>query len=197
MIVADVKKLAGFKFIVPGEHQRENLACAVEVAKLFKIPTARIKNTVKNFKGVEGRLQYLKTVRGVKIYNDNNATTPEATIAGIKALYQAGQEGRIVLLSGGADKKLDLKLYVDVVNNFCKAIALIPGSGTNVLLKDYKLKIPHAVGKNFKDAISKGLEFAERGDILLFSPAFASFGLFNNEYERNDQFVKLVKNLIS
>ncbi|HNW71775.1 MAG TPA: UDP-N-acetylmuramoyl-L-alanine--D-glutamate ligase [Candidatus Paceibacterota bacterium] len=195
IIVADVKKLVGFKFVVPGEHQRENLACAFEVARLFKIPIVKIKNTVKNFKGIEGRLQHLKTVRGIKIYNDNNATTPEATIAGIKALYQDGKEGKIVLISGGADKKLDLKLYVNVVNTFCKAIVLIPGSGTNVLLKDYKLKIPYVVGKDFKDAVLKGLDFTKKGDVLLFSPAFASFGIFNNEYERNDLFVKLINKL--
>ncbi len=195
LIVADVKGIAGYKFIVPGEHSRENLACAVEVARQFMIPIAKIKKTVASFKGVEGRLQFVKNYKGIRIYNDNNATTPEATIAGIRALIEAKKEGKIILISGGADKNLDLDLYVKVLNTICKALILIPGTGTDKMLKNYKIKIPFEVGKNLKDVVKKALAYAQKGDTILFSPAFASFGMFNNEYERNDLFVKIIKNL--
>lgn len=199
LIVINKKSVAGWKFIVPGEHQQENLACAVKVAEQFDIPINKIKKTISEFKGVEGRLEFLKNYKGIKIYNDNNATTPEATIAGIEAVKTnkklARQGGNIVLLCGGADKKLDLTNFVKIVNKNCKAVALIPGSGTDVLLKDYELKVPYEIGKDFKEVVSKAIEFAKKGDIILFSPAFASFGLFNNEYERNDLFVKLIKKL--
>ncbi|HPS21753.1 MAG TPA: UDP-N-acetylmuramoyl-L-alanine--D-glutamate ligase, partial [Candidatus Paceibacterota bacterium] len=193
LIVINKKSVAGWKFIVPGEHQQENLACAVKVAEQFDIPINKIKKTVAEFKGVEGRLEFLKNYKGIKIYNDNNATTPEATIAGIEAVKT--NKKNIVLLCGGADKKLDLTNFVKIVNKNCKAVALIPGSGTDVLLKDYELKVPYEIGKDFKEVVSKAIEFAKKGDIILFSPAFASFGLFNNEYERNDLFVKLIKKL--
>jgi len=195
LMVADVKSVIDYKFIVPGEHQRENLACAVAVARVLGVPEESIKKSVKNFKGLEGRLQYVKTVKGVKIYNDNNATTPEATIAGIRALEEENKEGKIVLISGGSNKDLDLGLYVNVVNTFCKAIILIPGTGTNILLKNYKLKIQNEIGKNLKEAMKKAMKQAKNGDIVLFSPAFASFGMFNNEYDRGDQFMKIVKSL--
>ncbi|MFA6301162.1 MAG: UDP-N-acetylmuramoyl-L-alanine--D-glutamate ligase [Candidatus Paceibacterota bacterium] len=195
LIVADAKDITSYKFIVPGEHQRENLACAVEVAKQFNIPVAQIKKTVADFKGVEGRLQFVKNYKGIKIYNDNNATTPEATIAGIRALAEIKKEGKIILIGGGADKNLDLDLYVNVLNTFCKALILIPGTGTNKLLKDYKIKIPNETGKNLKDIVQKAFKYAQKGDTILFSPAFASFGMFNNEYERNDLFMKIIKNL--
>jgi len=195
LIVADVKNIADYKFVVPGEHQRENLACAVAVARQFKIPEARIRKAVKNFKGLEGRLQFVKTVKGVKIYNDNNATTPEATMAGIRALAEEKKEGKIILIGGGADKNLDLGLYVNVLNTFCKAAVFIPGTGTTKLLKNYKIKIPNETGKNLKDIVQKAFKYAQKGDILLFSPAFASFGMFNNEYERNDLFMKIIKKL--
>ena len=203
IILVDKKNVSDFKFVVPGDHQRQNLAYAVEVAKLFDIPISKIKKTVASFKGVEGRLQYLKTFRGIKIFNDNNATTPEATIAGIKAL-DVGQQNstlsdvskkKIVLICGGADKKLDLTNFVKVINKYCKNVVLIPGTGTDVLITDYKLKIPNEIGKDLKDIIKTALGLASRGDIILFSPAFASFGMFNNEYERNDLFVKLIKKL--
>lgn len=195
LIVADAKKITGYKFIVPGEHQRENLACAVAVAKTLGISEEAIKRSVSRFKGVEGRLQFVKNYKGIKIYNDNNATTPEATIAGIRALAEEKKEGRIILISGGADKNLDLDLYVKVLNTFCKTLILIPGTGTSKLLKNYKIKIPFELGKNLQDVVKKAVKCAKRGDIILFSPAFASFGMFNNEYERNDLFVEIIKNL--
>lgn len=205
LIVADVKNILKYQFLVPGVHQRENLACAVAVARLFPIPEAKIKATVKKFKGLEGRLQYLKTVKGIKIYNDNNATTPEATISGIRALDEEKKAGKIILISGGNDKGLDLGLYVNVVNIFCKAIILIPGSGTDKLLKpartttrsggNFKIKIPHEEAKDVKTAVTKALKQSKKGDIILFSPSFSSFSQFNNEYERGDLFIKIVKNL--
>jgi UDP-N-acetylmuramoylalanine--D-glutamate ligase len=150
---------------------------------------------VAKFKGVEGRLQFVKNYQGVKIYNDNNATTPEATIAGIRALSENKKEGKIILIGGGADKNLDLQLYVNVVNTFCKAIVLIPGTGTSKLLKNYKIKIPNENGKDLKEVVKKAIQYSKKGDIILFSPAFASFGMFKNEYDRGDQFMKIIKNL--
>lgn len=195
LVVVNKKDVEKYNFIVPGEHQRENLACAVEVARQFNIPEINIKKAVKNFKGLEGRLQYIKTVKGVKIYNDNNATTPEATIAGIEALSARQGLARIVLICGGSDKKLDLANFVKTVNKNCKAVIMIPGTGTDVLLKNYKLEIPNEIGKDLKDVIQKGTKYARKSDIVLFSPAFASFGMFNNEYERNDLFMKIIKTL--
>jgi UDP-N-acetylmuramoylalanine--D-glutamate ligase len=195
LIVADVNNIADYSFVVPGIHQRENLACAVTVARLLKVEDSKIKKVVKNFKGLEGRLQYLKTIKGAKIYNDNNATTPEATISGIKALEQEKKGGKIILISGGNDKKLDLGLFVNVINTFCKAIILIPGTGTNKLLKNYKIKIQNEKTKDVKSAVEKALKYGKSGDIVLFSPAFSSFSQFNNEYERGDLFTKIVKKL--
>ena len=193
LVIINKKEVENWNFVVPGEHQRENLACAVEVAKQFKIPEMKIKKVVKDFKGVEGRLQLFRILKGIKIYNDNNATTPEAVIAGIEALK--GKNKNIVLICGGADKKLDLTNFVKVVNKNCKAVSLIPGTGTDVLLKEYKLKISNEIGKDLKGVIKNALGLASHGDIILFSPAFASFGMFQNEYERNDLFMKIIKGL--
>ena len=196
LIVVNKKNVANWKFTVPGEHNRENLACAVKVAEQFNIPISKIKKAVAEFKGVEGRLQLLRIYKGIKVYNDNNATTPEATIAGIKAFSpKQGFGKKIVLICGGVDKKLDLTNFVKVINKNCKFVSLIPGTGTNILLREYELKIPYEVGKDFKDVIQKAITYAKKGDIVLFSPAFASFGMFNNEYERNDLFMKIIKGL--
>ena len=204
LIVANKKNVAGWKFMVPGEHQQENLACAVEVAKQLDIPISKIKKAVANFKGVEGRLQYVKTVRGVKIYNDNNATTPEATVAGLEALATTvhtrygqsipGRDKNIVLIAGGADKNIELAPLVKGIHKYCKSVILLSGTGTERLLKQ-KLKTETVAVSNLKDAVRDAMKKAKRGDIVLLSPAFASFGMFVNEYDRGDQFMKIIKKL--
>lgn len=217
LIVVNIKNVDKYKFAVPGKFQKENLACAVEVAKQFNIPDSKISQAIKNFKGLEGRLQYIKTImgstgslqEGVKIYNDNNATTPEATIAGIEALSVSGEKQalpvknrqgllnkKIILICGGADKKLPLDNFVKTVNKYCKAVIMIPGTGTDRLLSSHKVenkKVYKVI--DLKTAVKTALGLASRGDIILFSPAFASFGQFNNEYERNDEFLNIIKKL--
>lgn len=212
LIVVNSKNVERYKFSVPGKFQKENLACAVEIAKQFNIGDSKIAQAIKNFKGLEGRLQYIKTVKGVKIYNDNNATTPEATMAGIEALsfpypfpYPKGmgfshtlgiwETKKIILICGGADKKLPLDDFVKVVNKYCKAVIMIGGTGTENLIKNYKLKIMNKKVKDLKEAMKTALGLASCGDIILFSPAFASFGMFQNEYERGDLFMKIVVKL--
>jgi UDP-N-acetylmuramoylalanine--D-glutamate ligase len=188
VIVAKQDDVRDFDFVVPGEHQRANLACAVEVAKQFDIPIHNIKQAVKKFKGVEGRLQYLRIYKGVKIYNDNNATTPEATIAGLEALGSKTIKS-VVLIAGGADKGLELEKLRETIGKYCKGVVLLKGTGTE------KLNINAEIVNDLKDGIRLALVNAQKGDTILFSPAFASFGMFQNEYDRNDQFVKIIKGL--
>jgi UDP-N-acetylmuramoylalanine--D-glutamate ligase len=198
LVIANKDEVKEHKFIVPGEHQRQNLAYAVVVAKQFGISEIKIKKSVKDFKGVEGRLQLLRVYKGIKIYNDNNATTPEAVIAGLKAVFPPTPgvgERNVILICGGSDKKLDLTDLVKNINKYCKFVSLIPGTGTEVLITNYKLLITNEVGKDLKDVIQKAIKNSNKGDAILFSPAFASFGMFNNEYERNDLFVKIIKGL--
>jgi len=196
LIIADAKDVDKYNFIVPGEHQRENLACAVEVAKLFNIPIPKIAQAIKGFKGLEGRLQYVKTIKGVKIYNDNNATTIHATMAGLEALGTSKTKN-IVLIMGGTDKivDLDLKPFAKSINKYCKDVIFIPGTGTDRLIKTKKLKTPYIFAINLKKVAEIASGLSKKGNIILFSPAFASFGMFKNEYDRGDQFLEIIKNL--
>jgi UDP-N-acetylmuramoylalanine--D-glutamate ligase len=179
-----------WKLKVVGEHNRENAAFAMEVAKVAGVSQSIIKKTLENFKGVEGRLEYMKTLRGVKIYNDNNATSPDATIAALKAL--GSKDKNIVLIIGGADKGLDMSKLMKEIPKYCKYVVLLAGSGTDKLKK---LKVENKEVDNLKDGIMLAIKNAKRGDTVLFSPTFASFGIFKNEYDRNDQFVDIIKKL--
>lgn len=187
--------LDGWNLKVPGSHNQENIACAVEVGELFGIPLEKIRKTIENFKGVEGRLQYLGEIKGVKVYNDNNATTPDATIAGLEALAQVRHvQKKIVLIMGGADKKLDSKKLLKIIPKYCSAVVMLPGSGTDTITNS-KLRITNVRVKTLDEAVKQAFKFAKKDDTILFSPAFASFGLFKNEYDRNDQFVKIIKGM--
>ncbi len=190
-----------------GVHNLLNIACAMEVCRVLGINEDKIKEGVESFGGVEGRLQFVKEVNGIKIYNDNNATTPEATIVALRALSfqllassfenkNSTPEKNIVLLCGGADKGLDLDRLVEEINKTCKTVVLLPGSGSEKLkAKSQQLKASVVEVANLNEAIKTGLAQCTPNDNFLFSPAFASFGMFNNEYVRNDLFLKIVDSL--
>ncbi len=176
---------------IPGQHNRYNAALAAAAAEALGVDGEIIKTALESFEGVEGRLQFLKEVRGVKIYNDTNSTTPDAAIAGLQALDPTGAKN-IVLLTGGTDKLLDMSQYLAQVRAHAKAVFLLAGSGTERI----KGELPAAeVFDSLPVALAKAWGHAESGDILLFSPAFTSFGMFKNEYDRGDQFVAAVQTL--
>jgi UDP-N-acetylmuramoylalanine--D-glutamate ligase len=197
LIVANEKLVAGWKFVVPGSHQRANLACAVAAAQVLGVPMEVIKKTVAKFKGMEGRLQLLKTVKGVKIYNDNNATTPEATIASLEALKSGSRTSKnIILITGGNDKGVDIKNFINAINKYCKVVITIPGTGTDKLalsLASDRVNVQRT--EDLKSAVMRAVKQSKKGDTILFSPAFSSFSQYNNEYERNDDFIKKIKKL--
>ncbi len=178
---------------MPGEHNRLNAALAVSACRAIGLSEEEIFEALSSFSGVEGRLQLLATKDGVKIYNDNNATTPQATIAGLEAIGREGEKN-VILIAGGADKNIDITPLASAVVKYCKNVVLIPGSGTDKLiplLRDSGVEV--SVSEDLEGAVNESLRLATSGDTILFSPAFASFGLFINEYDRNDQFVALIK----
>lgn len=174
----------------PGEHNRLNAALATAALKAVSLPEAEIFEALASFPGVEGRLQFLSEHNGVKIYNDNNATEPNATIAALRAVGNADQKN-VVLLAGGADKQVDLSPLIEEIGRSCRAVVLLEGTGTQKLIS----QIEAEVYDDLEAAVHAGLALCEPGDVFLFSPAFASFGMFENEYDRNDQFVDIVKKI--
>lgn len=203
-IVADKKNLIGVKLHVLGEHQIENLACAYEVGKLFGISTKDIKKSLSTFPGLEGRMELLRIFRGIKIYNDNNATTPEATIAGLTSVRGSTsnrshkskvKSKNIILIAGGNDKGIPLEGLSKAIKRYTKGVYFLPGTGTHKYLREGHFQKNILLVRNLKEAITLAMKEAKKGDIILFSPAFSSFGQYANEYERNDEFVRIVKRL--
>jgi len=189
---------ADWSLNIPGEHNRYNAALAVEAARALDIDDEVIQTALENFAGVPGRLELVREKDGVKFYNDTNATTPDATTAALKALSEnAGHpmssiDPNIILIMGGADKGLNIRPFMEEVELYVKKIILLAGTGTK-FVSTYLQDAP--VYDTLKSAVQDAVGSAQPGDIVLFSPGFASFGMFKNEYDRGDQFNALIKAL--
>jgi UDP-N-acetylmuramoylalanine--D-glutamate ligase len=178
---------------MPGEHNRLNAALAYEALKALGLSDEEIFTGLATFPGVEGRLQLVGTVDGVRIYNDNNATTPQATTAAIKAL--AGDDKNLVLIAGGADKNIDSTELAKAIVAHVKLSVLIPGNGTDTLIKLLQAEnyADVLVVENLSQAVEEARLAAVSPETILFSPAYASFAQYKNEYERNDEFMSLIQ----
>ncbi len=179
---------------MPGEHNRLNASLAIATCRTLGLSDEEIYDAIASFPGVEGRLQIIATTdKGVKIYNDNNATTPQATVAGLKAV---GGEKNVILIMGGADKNIDASELLSVIPKYCKKIILLPGTGTDKIKNELSDSIIDDRINSMEEAVKAAVEASEDGDVILFSPGFASFGLFINEYDRSDKFVAAVDGVI-
>lgn len=178
---------------IPGQHNRYNAALALAAVRAVDIPDEASRKALESFMGVPGRLEFVREVDGVKVYNDTTATTPEATLAALAALSDVGsRRSHIILIMGGADKGLDMNALLFEISNHVKRTILLAGTGTNRILEF----LPEAsVFDDLAKAMTEAFVGAVPGDIVLFSPAFASFGMFKNEYDRGDQFNSLVNAL--
>lgn len=180
---------------IPGEHNRKNIILGAAVLRILGLTEAEIKESVESFKGVPGRLQFIREKDEVKIYNDTTSTTPVATIAALEAIGDKKQKN-IVLIMGGADKQIGMTKLLNILPDYCHTIVLLPGTGTDTVREKIKADNPQTVDvENLSDAVSEAIKATKAGDILLFSPSFASFGLFQNEFDRGDQFDVLIKKL--
>lgn len=169
---------------IPGAHNRYNAALAGRAADAMGVDAATIRRALQSFGGVPGRLELVRTVDEVQYYNDTTSTTPVATLTALRALDET-HHGRILLIMGGADKQIDMSELIDALPRFAKRVELLAGTGTERIRGDLA---DAEVFDNLVAAIGNARRHAEPGDVILFSPAFASFGMFQNEFDRGDQF---------
>ena len=175
---------------VPGIHNRENAALAREALAALGVSEVAIQEGLEEFTGVAGRLERVATISGVDVYNDNNATTPFAAVAALKSF----PKGRIVLIAGGTDKGVDLQELMETITSHTKKLLCIDknATGTQKLIKEFT---DAPVYDSLDEALGSALQEAHEGDVVLFSPAFASFGIFKNEYDRSDKFIAAVEKI--
>jgi UDP-N-acetylmuramoylalanine--D-glutamate ligase len=180
---------ADWEFPLPGEHNRYDAALAVEAARALLVDDADIEKALATFAGVPGRLEFIREVNGIRVYNDTTSTTPDATIAALSALDPEGKKN-IVIIMGGADKDLDMSALLPELTAHAKRVIMLAGTGTSRIAH----QIPDvSVYDSLPSAVDEAMRSALSGDTVVLSPAFASFGMFKNEYDRGDQFNALIQ----
>ncbi|MEI7480089.1 MAG: UDP-N-acetylmuramoyl-L-alanine--D-glutamate ligase [bacterium] len=196
VLLPKISEFETWKPKIPGEHNLWHMAQAVEVGRIFGINEKKIKKVLENFGGVEGRMEFLGLVRGVEFYNDTTATTPEALEVALRSLKDHVKgKGKLITISGGADKKLDNQQAAKHIIKYADYAFLLAGTGTETIKEAVLKKFgdKSCVYDSLKTAVTKALLVAKKGDVIVLSPGFASFGMFKNEFDRGEQFVKLVK----
>ncbi len=177
---------------IPGEHNIENVLAAASVAKILRVSNKIIRRQIAIFKGVPNRLELIRALNGVKYYNDTTATAPDAAISALKTLGNADKKN-IILIAGGANKKLDYKRFAEAINEFVKILIVFPGTATKEILNE-SLRPDQIIGAQSMDfAVNTAANLAKAGDIVLLSPGAASFGLFLHEFDRGEQFIEAVR----
>ncbi|MBN2051283.1 MAG: UDP-N-acetylmuramoyl-L-alanine--D-glutamate ligase [Spirochaetales bacterium] len=176
---------------LPGRHNRINLLAAGGACALLGMEASAVGKALAEFPGIEHRLEYLSTRRGVDIYNDSAATIPEAAAAGVLSFQRP-----VVLLAGGTDKELDFGPFLQAAKQ-TKGIALLAGTATDKLLPLLKAEgiTPAGPYAGLDEALLKAFELTDPGDVLLFSPGCTSFGMFLNEFDRGRKFKAAVNTL--
>lgn len=188
MDVAEIK--------IRGAHNIPNILAAIGASEAMGADFLSMKKAIVNFAGLPHRLEFIRELGGVKYFNDTSATSPEGALAGISSFSEP-----VILISGGADKNLDVSELGKAIAQKVKGVVFLKGTATEKIIGEIKKNIPAGEEREFiiVDSMGKALELAQKsaeaGDVILLSPGVASFGLFANEFDRGDKFKEAVKNL--
>ena len=184
-------KLVSLKNIkLIGAHNISNILCSC-LAVYIETGDANLLKSVKDFQGVEHRIEYVKTANGIAFYNDSKATNIASTLVAVKSFKQ-----KINLILGGSDKGYEFdELFQNLPKNV-KNIAICGATKHKIAnsAKKYGYKNIYMCA-NLRNSVKKLYELAESGEIILLSPACASFDFFTNYEERGNVFKKIVKEL--
>lgn len=175
---------------IPGLHNVENYMAAIGAVYPF-VSAQNIEWVAKNFGGVPHRIEFVREIDGVKYYNDSIASSPARATAGLKSFAK-----KVILIAGGYDKNIPFDEFGLAVNEYVKELVLVGVTSEKIesavkVASNYKgIKIHRET--DFEKAVEKARNRAESGDIVILSPACASFDLFKNFEERGNTFKRIV-----
>jgi UDP-N-acetylmuramoylalanine--D-glutamate ligase len=189
------KVLAQEDILIPGVHNVENYMAAVAaVADL--VPREVIIEFAKSFGGVEHRIELVRELNGVRYYNDSIASSPTRTIAGLRSFRE-----KVILIAGGYDKNIPYDVLGPEIVKHVKLLVLTGATGSKIKAAvlqsaEYTEGMPEIIERDdFEAAILAARARAEEGDVVILSPASASFDHFKNFMERGQRFKEIVNAL--
>jgi len=174
---------------IPGRHNIENALASLTMLKSAGIEEKKIVEVLSEFAGVEHRIEFVRELNGVKYINDSKGTNVSSTEVALKSFNQP-----IILIMGGRDKGSPYKPLIQFVKGKVKKIIAI-GESKEKIFTELKDSVEIILLDNIAQAVKKANEIALSGDIVLFSPACASFDQFKNYEERGKYFKQIVNEL--
>ena len=183
------------EIILRGNHNFQNIATALAATKTL-VDTDIAVEAIKEFKPVEHRIEFVKEIEGVKWYNDSASSSPTRTLSGINAFKE-----NIILIAGGYDKNLDYKPLAIPILEKVSTLILIGDTAEKIfdVVKEESEKQNKSINIYMCDSLEQTIELAvkssKKGDVVLFSPASASFDMFKNFADRGQKFKNLVNNI--
>ncbi|MDB5160191.1 MAG: putative UDP-N-acetylmuramoylalanine--D-glutamate ligase [Candidatus Saccharibacteria bacterium] len=174
---------------IRGAHNQSNAIAAINAAWKFVKDPETIEAGLRTFRGLPHRLAFVRTVRGVDFYDDSIATTPTSAVAALAAFEQPK-----VLIIGGSDKGADYTPLVTAIikSGSIRAIVSVGANGTRItgMLDDHSLPLVHRVdSKDMNEIVKTAASLAKPNDVVILSPAAASFDMFKSYVDRGEQFV--------
>ena len=181
---------------VQGLHNISNALACLALGEAINLPLASMLETLKKFKGLEHRCEFVKEVKGVRYYNDSKGTNIGATLAALDGLGAAieVQGGRVAIILGGQGKGQDFSALRDALSKYAKLAVLI-GEDRAVIEQAIQGTTTLMHADSLKEAVSLCEQQTQTHDVVLLSPACASFDMFTGYPERGRQFVALVNEL--
>lgn len=172
-----------FRPNLPGEHNLNNIAAAFKVVQILGIDQGQALEIMKNFSGMEFRMQLIKDWQGVRIYNDSAATNPDAAIQALNSLPNS------TLITGGMNKNLDYRQLAQCIDKLTSKVYFLIGDATDQL-KLYIQNKDKIMGEfdSLESLLINLKPTLKNGEVVLFSPGATSFNLFQNEFDRGKKF---------
>jgi UDP-N-acetylmuramoylalanine--D-glutamate ligase len=187
----DVSEEIRDNFTLPGRANLSNLAAALCIARYLGVEDHRIIKSLPKFKPLPHRLEFITEINGVKWYNDSKATTPQSAIAAIEAFDQP-----IIIIAGGYDKNIPFNELGKKIAKKAKTAILLGQTAQKIadaITTRLKIKTKIEIVNSLSKAVELAKQLAAKGDVVLLSPACASFDMFDNFEQRGKEFCKLVR----
>ncbi len=177
-----------------GLHNLTNVMSAVAVSLLLGVPPEVVKRSIKEFRGLDHRMELVGDFDGILVFNDSKATNPDATIRALESF-----KNKVVLIAGGRDKRMDFHPLAEAIVQRVKRLVLLGEAAEKIarmvaeIVRGKELEKEIYIEKGIFEAVERAFEGASQGDVILLSPACASFDMFRNYEERGDLFKKAVR----
>ncbi len=181
---------------IPGDHARANALAAIAAATVVGVPAQRIAAAIPKLAPIADRMEPVATIEDVTYINDTTATVPVAAIAALRAF----EDRQLIVIAGGSEKKIDLAEFAAELAERAAAVVLLDGGATpelERLLRDAGHSALHGPFASMAEAVACANALAGPGDVVLLSPGCASFGMFQNEFDRGRQFRAAVQGLMA